>query len=91
MRANLGQEVNRRMEELGLSQLELARACGLSQGHLSKILGGRPPGPRATRRLEEWLKGPKPVSEASAAEVQRLARLLKKHCDELANLCSRLQ
>jgi transcriptional regulator with XRE-family HTH domain len=77
------------MTEQGTSQGALAESCGLSQGHLSKILAGRPMGPRAEAKLRAWVEG-----TAGAAldpdEILRLGRLLKRKCEELASLQRRL-
>ncbi len=44
------------LDQLGISQNELARRCGFSTGHLSMLMNGkRSPSPRARRRLMEVL------------------------------------
>ncbi len=45
------------LDQLGISQNELARRCGFSPGHLSMLMNGkRSPSPRARRRLMEVLE-----------------------------------
>ena len=69
------------MDELGLTQAEVAFACGITQPHLSKILSCKvKPGPKTDRRLAEWLaatSGPGEDEPAPdlAALVLRLSRL----------------
>jgi transcriptional regulator with XRE-family HTH domain len=49
--------VAKRMAELGLTQTELAAACGLSQPHMSKILKKRLKLAKKTQeRLGQWLE-----------------------------------
>ena len=44
------------LDQLGISQNELARRCGFSPGHLSMLMNGkRSPSPRARRALMEVL------------------------------------
>lgn len=77
------------MAEQGTSQSALAESCGLSQGHLSKILAGRPMGARAESKLRAWVEG----SDEAALdpdEILKLGRLLKRKCEELASLQRRL-
>lgn len=65
--------VKHRIEELGLSQAEVAHACGMTQPHLSKILSKRVnPGRRATESLRAWVKGDHGIS--AAEQLHRLAQ-----------------
>jgi transcriptional regulator with XRE-family HTH domain len=77
------------MAEQGMSQDALAESCGLSQGHLSKILAGRPMGARAEARLRAWVEGAAGAG-LDSDEILRLGRLLKRKCEELASLQRRL-
>lgn len=68
--------IKRRISELGLSQTQVARACGMSQPHLSKILSGVVnPGRKSTSALEGWLSGCK--APDTAAQLQRLAERIE--------------
>ena len=72
-------QVNRRMEQLGVTQTELASACSLSQPHLSKVLSLQVKLADKTRRkLSEWLA----VAD-STADIKSL--------DVLRSLASRLE
>lgn len=59
-------QVLRRMEQLDVSQTELASSCGLSQPHLSKVLSNQVKLAGKTRRkLSDWL-----ALAGSAADVR---------------------
>ena len=46
----------RRLDELDMSQNELARRCGITSGHLSLLMNGkRGPSPKLRRRLQQVL------------------------------------
>ena len=46
----------RRLDELQMSQNELARRCGISPGHLSLLMNGkRGPSPKLRRRMQQVL------------------------------------
>ena len=46
----------RLLDELDMSQNELARRCGITQGHLSLLMNGkRGPSPKLRRRLQRVL------------------------------------
>ena len=46
----------RRLDELDMSQNELARRCGITSGHLSLLMNGRRcPSPKLRRRLQQVL------------------------------------
>ena len=63
--------IRRRISELGLSQAQVAIACGMTQPHLSKILSNAvKPGKKATSALEAWLSG-----EKATSTVDQLGRL----------------
>lgn len=47
--------VERTRQSLSLTQNEVAAACGISQGHYSKVLGGLKTGKRTERALLVWL------------------------------------
>ena len=68
--------VKRRMEELGLSQNEVARACGLSQPHMSRVLsGGLSPGRKTSKALVAWLQQ-EPLNDTSK-QLERLGQLIE--------------
>jgi transcriptional regulator with XRE-family HTH domain len=68
--------IRRRISELGLSQAQVAIACGMTQPHLSKILSNAvEPGKKATSALEAWLSGEKAASTAD--QLGRLAARLE--------------
>ena len=68
--------IKRRIEELGLSQAEVAHACGMTQPHLSKILSKRVrAGRRATSSLLAWAKGDHNIG--AAEQLYRLAQRLE--------------
>lgn len=53
---DLIRRVVERMTELGLTQNELAKACNLSQPHISKVLSGQVKLAKKTKaRLSTWL------------------------------------
>lgn len=69
--------VRRRILELGLSQAQVASACGMTQPHLSKILSNSvKPGKKSASSLEAWLSGSM-VPEA-VGQLQRLAQRLEE-------------
>ncbi len=69
--------VRRRISELGLSQAQVATACGMTQPHLSKILSNAvAPGKKSTFALEAWLSG-STIPDA-AGQLQRLAQRLEE-------------
>ena len=44
------------LDQLGISQNELARQCGLSSGYFSQLMNGsKSPSPRVRRKLQEVL------------------------------------
>lgn len=68
--------LKRRIEELELSQAEVARACGMSQPHLSKILSNRVnAGRKATAALEAWRVGD--TGPSAAEQLHRLAQRIE--------------
>lgn len=66
-------------EHQGLTQVELQRQTGISQGHLSKVLrGAREPGPKVRRQFHRFLEeqkasGAAPTSEALGKAVAAAA------------------
>jgi transcriptional regulator with XRE-family HTH domain len=69
--ASLINRINGRMHETGATQSDLARACGMSQPHLSKVLRKKVKlASKTAARLERWLlNGPeKPPREISSLE-----------------------
>lgn len=84
---NLRAAVKKAMRERDVTQQALARACGLSQGHLSKVLGGLEMGARTQGRLQKWLDYPDDCGRSvvlAAEDLRRMGALLKQHCEELA-------
>lgn len=80
------------MRERGVGQQVLARQCGLSQGHLSKVLRLLTMGQRTRDRLQKWLDFPddsERVEVMGADDLVRLGAMLKRHCEELAHLSRR--
>ncbi|WP_366524260.1 helix-turn-helix domain-containing protein [Brevundimonas sp.] len=64
------------MKELGLSQNDVARACGLSQPHMSRVLsGGLSPGRKTSTALAAWLQQ-EPPNDASK-QLERLGELIE--------------
>lgn len=74
-------DVQRRMAELAATQAEVARACGITQPHLSKVLNKNVnPGRKTRERLTEWLASTSSETRTEgssrlAARVARLERL----------------
>jgi len=69
------QQVRERMSALRLTQEGVAKACRLSQPHLSKVLSGKiAPGRKTKLVLERWLARASP--EASGGEAEELARII---------------
>lgn len=59
--------VQRQMQELGVTQIELAMACRLSQPHLSKVLTKKVKlATKTEQRLARWLEASGDVSEGSS-------------------------
>lgn len=73
-------EVQGRMTELGITQMELAAACGLSQPHLSKVLSKHIKLAKKTaHNLTVWLEATETGSETSPPDIVRsLAARLEK-------------
>lgn len=69
------QQVRERMLALRLTQESVAKACRLSQPHLSKVLSGKiSPGRKTRLVLESWLARTAP--EASGGEADELGRII---------------
>jgi transcriptional regulator with XRE-family HTH domain len=105
-RADLLKAVLARMDADGVSQRKLAARIGTSQGHLSKVLRGRIPGPsRVVRELERYVQSDltvraSGVTDAASAEAAliRAARnasggdiKVMHHLIELMHLVGRLR
>ena len=70
--ADLIQIVLQRMRQLGITQVELAAACDLSQPHLSKVLAKKVKLAKKTEaRLTIWLKASDALSEANPNDYVR--------------------
>lgn len=64
--------VQQRMQQLGVTQAELAAACGLSQPHLSKVLTRKVKLARKTEgKLTGWLETSGDLSEGSPNDFAR--------------------
>ncbi|MBB4039857.1 transcriptional regulator with XRE-family HTH domain [Microvirga flocculans] len=75
--AELLQQVRERMLALRLTQESVAKACRLSQPHLSKVLSGKiAPGRKTRLLLERWLARAAP--EASGGEAEALERIIQE-------------
>lgn len=76
----------------GLTQLQLARALGLTQGHYSKLAAGRAPlGRKAEAALRDWLEqqaATPPDADARRAEMRRLADEIRMQCIRLTELAA---
>lgn len=78
----------------GVGQAELARQCGLSQGHISKVLRSLEMGRRTRDRLQKWLDHPGESELRDALgpdDLLRIGAMLKRHCDELALISRRVR
>lgn len=63
MKRTLVDEVQQRISDLGTTQQAVARACNVSQGHLSKVLSGQTPlATKMEGRLRQWLSDSKTAS-----------------------------
>ena len=77
---DLVRRVRERMDALGVNQQELARACGVSQPHISKVLAKKLKVANKTeRRLMQWLgedsiRGGAGQTDELHGIVNRLAR-----------------
>jgi len=75
--ATLVTDVQRRMAELSVTQQEVARACGITQPHLSKILSYKVnPGRRTLSGLSGWLSSAS-IAAADSADSQLAARVAR--------------
>ncbi len=81
--------VEERRCTLGLTQLEVALACGMTQGHFSKLTSGHGEvGTKCFSALEGWLelatvgnRTPHPLTDGSA---QRLAASIRRDIGRLS-------
>lgn len=64
--------VQQRMQQLEITQAELATACGLSQPHLSRVLAKQVKLAKKTEgKLTEWLKASDELSEVNPNDFVR--------------------
>lgn len=84
----LMKSVEERRQAEGLTQAQVAAACAMTQGHYSKLAGGRDIGLRCARSLEAWLARPAgkgvrgdPLVDGTA---QRLAASIRRDIGRLA-------
>lgn len=77
---NLIDTVQQRMQQLGITQIELAAACGLSQPHLSKVLSRKVKLAKKTEgKLTGWLESSVDLSEDNPNDfVRSLATRLEQ-------------
>ncbi len=75
---NLQSRVRKMMARNSLSQRELARQLNMSQGHLSKILGGKQPGRKTIGLLEDWLNSKTTASKKRGNHEQELKFVLEE-------------
>lgn len=81
--------------EAKISQTALARSCGLSQGHYSKVVSKAVPlRPKTRANLEKWLDGLGSEAKYSEktpiiAEMTSLAGSIRRECDRLIALAER--
>lgn len=84
---DLVKDIARRMAELGLTQAELARACGLSQPHISRVLQRRLKLAKKTReRLVDWLAHAGPGDSEPLDAMFRLLQAKAKTADPRARM-----
>ena len=86
---DLRDRVERRRRDLGLTQTALAKACDLSQGHVSKLMASHAPiGKAAQRALEAWLAANEPGTDQ--VDLAALAAEIEAKCITLMQLARRL-
>jgi len=67
MQKDLIDKLNKIILKRGLTQQQLAKAIGINQGHLSKILGNKClPGKKAEHNISTWLAKNTPPSEGDS-------------------------
>lgn len=72
-------QVNARRAHLRVTQKVLASACGLDQGHLSKVLAGKVKlAPKTERLLRGWLAASQNGSAVNEEEIRRLVERISK-------------
>jgi transcriptional regulator with XRE-family HTH domain len=79
--------------EARLSQADVASACGMTQGHYSKLERGKiKPGPRASIAFRQWLDGvsddagPPSPAVSRGSRLAALARSIERACAEMARV-----
>lgn len=89
--------VEQRRIATGMTRTAVARLCGMSQGHFSKIQSGKAPlAAKARAQLEDWLTkgGIEPAQSREAAliaEMTSLAGNIRQECDRLVALAQRVR
>lgn len=69
--------VDSKMRETGASQSDVAKACGLTQPHISKVLSGKVKLAKKTAaRLEQWLNQNWETQAASSQTLDTIAAKL---------------
>ena len=72
-----------------MSQLDIAKLLGISQGHYSKVFSGRAPlSAKLTGRMEAWLgsSGQEPIGSNASRRINQLAMSIRRECMELMHL-----
>ncbi|WP_037535570.1 helix-turn-helix domain-containing protein [Sphingomonas sp. RIT328] len=84
--------VEMRRRKLGLTQMQVSRACGISQGHYSKLLNEEVPvGVRCATALATWLDDRHArVAASRPVRDARVARLLEAIAGDISRLTSLL-
>ena len=90
-------EVQRRMAELSVTQAEVARECGITQPHLSKVLSLKVnPGRKTRGALRVWLSSAAGVAADGdgsrlAEKVARLERLAPRKRIQIMHLLDTIE
>lgn len=87
---DLVDRVLNRRRELGLSQAAVAAACGITQGHLSKIEKSKAPlVGKAKEALLAWLEGRRPVrANGRSLDLIQIADQLEAQAKVLRELAA---
>lgn len=97
-RENLIAEINSHLMRSGQTQVDLAQACRLSQGHLSKVLAGKVRlAPKTEMALRTWLSKADQAATCSEDELRRAIERLasasesrRMHILQLLHIVERL-
>ena len=92
--APMAERVRERRDATGLSQAAVATACGMTQGHYSKLeRGAIEPGRRARQSLERWLgTGSRPAAPTRRpGRLESLARTIERACTEMAGIAREIE